>query len=79
MLVLKYLFFLLNVLIWSIFIPGIKIRPVLKLKLNGLHEKVQSLTLGDLEAEKLQKPRWPKYCESPCSCLQKYLFYTTDM
>ena len=24
------------------------------------------LTLGVLEAEKLQKPKWPKYCETPC-------------
>ena len=24
------------------------------------------LTLGALEAEKLQKARWPKYCETPC-------------
>ena len=24
------------------------------------------LTLGALETEKLQKPRWPKYCETPC-------------
>ena len=25
------------------------------------------LTLGALEAKKLQKPRWPKYCETPCN------------
>ena len=24
------------------------------------------LALGALEAEKLQKPRWPKYCGTPC-------------
>ena len=45
----------------STFMLGIKIWIVLKSELNGLHENVN---LGFLEAEKLQKPRWPKYCET---------------
>ena len=45
MLVFNYHFFLLNVLIWSIFMLGIKIRTVLKSELNGLQENVQILTL----------------------------------
>ena len=24
------------------------------------------MTLAALDAEKLQKPKWPKYCETPC-------------
>ena len=59
MLVFNFRFFLLNVLIWSICMIGIEIRTVLNLELNGLHENV-------LEAEKLQKRRWPKYCGTPC-------------
>ena len=42
MLVFNFRFFLLNVLIWSIFMIGIKIRTVLNLELNGLHENVQN-------------------------------------
>ena len=34
-------FFLLNVLIWSLFMLGIKIKTVLKSELNGFHENVQ--------------------------------------
>ena len=41
MLVFNYRFFLLNMLIWSIFMLGIKIRTVLKSELNGLHKNVQ--------------------------------------
>ena len=41
MLVSKYRFFLLHVLIWSILMLGIKIRAVLKSELNGLHKNVQ--------------------------------------
>ena len=63
MVVFNYRFFLLNMLIGSIFMLGIKIRTVLKSELNGLN----ILTLGALEAEILQKPRWPKYCGTPCS------------
>ena len=40
MLVFNFRFFLHNVLFWSIFMIGIKIRAVLTLELNGLHEKV---------------------------------------
>ena len=36
MLVFNYRFFLLNVLIWSIFMLGIKVRMVLKSELDGL-------------------------------------------
>ena len=49
---------------------GIKIKTFLKLKLNGLLENFQILTLGVLAAEKLQKRRWPKCCGTPC----KYSF-----
>ena len=58
MLVFNYRFFLLNVLIWSIFMLGIKIRIVLKLELDGLHENVQhfdSRCLGSQEIHKLKK------------------------
>ena len=41
MLVFNFRFFLLNVLIWSICMIGIKIRTVLNLEFNGLHENVQ--------------------------------------
>ena len=40
MLVSKYRFFLLSVLIWSILMLGIKIRTILKSELNVLHENV---------------------------------------
>ena len=42
MLVFNCRYFLLNVLIWTVFILGIKIRTVLKSELNGLHENVQN-------------------------------------
>ena len=29
------------------------------------------LTLGALEAEELQKPRWLKYCETPCTYIEE--------
>ena len=74
MLVFNYRFFLLNVLIRSICMLGIKIRTVLKSELNGLHENV-NLTLGVLEAEKLPKSRWPKYCETPCSLFVLCIYY----
>ena len=57
MLVFNYRFFLLNLLIWSIFMLGIKIRTVLKSELIGLHENVLSLTLSALEADTFQKPK----------------------
>ena len=41
MLVFNFRFFLLNVLIWSIFMIGFKIRTALNLELNGLHKNVQ--------------------------------------
>ena len=41
MLVFNYRFFLLNMLIWSIFMLGIEIRTVLKSELNGLNENFQ--------------------------------------
>ena len=31
------------------------------------------LTLGVLEAKKLQNPRWPKYCETPCRRKEKVI------
>ena len=58
MLVFNFRFFLLNVLIWSIFMLGIKIRTVLKSELNGLNEKVQNFypsCLGSREMYKTKK------------------------
>ena len=58
MLVFNYRFFLLNVLIWSIFMLGIKIRTVLTSELNGLNEKVQHFypsCLGSQEMHKTKK------------------------
>ena len=58
MLVFNYHFFLLNMLIWSIFMLGIKIRTVLKSELNGLHENVQHFDprcLGSREMHKTKK------------------------
>ena len=52
MLVFNFRFFLLNVLIWSIFMIGIKMRTVLKSELNGLSK---TFPLGALEAKKLKK------------------------
>ena len=46
---------------------GIKIRTVLKLKLMGSTKMSKFLTIGALEAEKLQKPRWPTCCGTPCN------------
>ena len=43
MLVFKFRFFLLNVLIWSICMVRIKIRTVLKLELNGLYQNVKNV------------------------------------
>ena len=45
-------FLLLNVLIWSILIIGIKIRTVLKSELDGLHENVVPKCLGCRENTK---------------------------
>ena len=58
MLVFNYRFFLLNVLIWSIFMLGIKIRMVLKSELDGLHENVQHFDpryIGSREMHKTKK------------------------
>ena len=58
MLLFNFRFFLLNVLIWSIFMLGIKIRTVLKSELNGLNEKVQHFypsCLGSREMHKTKK------------------------
>ena len=58
MLVFNYRFFLLNMLIWSIFMLGNKIRTFLKSELNGLHENVQhfdSRCLGSRDMHKTKK------------------------
>ena len=57
MLVCNYRFFLLNVLIWSIFMLGIKIRMVLKSELGGLHENVQHFDPRCLESREIHKPK----------------------
>ena len=57
MLVFNYRFFLLNVLIWSIFMLGIKIRMVLKSELDGLHENVQHFDPRCLESREMHKPK----------------------
>ena len=58
MLVFNYCFFLLNVLIWSIFMLGIKIRTDLNSELNGLHKIVQNFDpryIGSREMQKTKK------------------------
>ena len=50
-------FFLLNVLIWSIFMLGIKRRMVLKSELDGLHENVQHFDPRCLESREMHKPK----------------------
>ena len=69
------------------FMLGIKIRTVLKSELNWLHKII---TLCALEAKNFQKPRWPKYCETPCTvrysnlgsrsqCQAKKLFISANL
>ena len=56
--VFNYRHFLLNMLILSIFVLGIKIRTVVKSELNGLHENVQHFyprCLGSREIQKTKK------------------------
>ena len=57
MLVFNYHFFLLNLLIWSIFMLGIKIRMVLNSELDGLHENVQHFDPRCLESREMHKPK----------------------
>ena len=55
MLVFNYRFILLNELIWSFFMLGIKIRMVLKLELDGLHENVQHFDPRCIESREMHK------------------------
>ena len=55
MLVFNFRFFLLNVLIWSICMIGIKIRTVLNLELNGLHENVKNVNSRCPESREIAK------------------------
>ena len=57
MLVFKYCFFLLNVLIWSILMLRIKIRTDLKSELNGLHKNVQNFDPRYIESREMQKTK----------------------
>ena len=57
MLVFNFRFFLLNVLIWSIFMLGIKIRTVLKSEMNGLNKKVQHFYPSCLRSREMHKTK----------------------
>ena len=75
MLVFNYLFFLLNVLIWSIFMLGIKIRTVLESKLNGLHENVQHFDPRCIESREMHKPKKATTLQDTLY-LDLYLFFS---